>query len=148
MDGVMDVVIVTPAALIGLLILVLLLKQWPSADRAAEALLRELVTEGEYRQLRAAGYLDVASPTQPGRIYRVPRTCGRVLVLEGGRARERLCIQPAARDLPEADVVLMHKLLIQADEELYLSIANHFRDPLLWEIASPWGTPAGGGGSA
>jgi len=136
MSGLLDVVILTPIALVGLLTLILVIRRWPTADRAAEALLRELVTEGEYRQLCTTGYLEVASPTQPGRIYRVPRNFGRVLVLDDGRANERLCIQPATRDLPEADVVLMHKLLIQADEDLYLSTANHFRDPLLWHMAS------------
>jgi hypothetical protein len=61
-----------------------------------------------------------------GRTYRIPRGPGQVLVLEHDRVTERLCVQPASGGLPEADVVLMHKLLIEADEETYLHTANHF----------------------
>jgi hypothetical protein len=48
-----------------------------------------------------------------------------VQVLEGGRVVERLCVQPLD-SLPEADVILMHKMLIEADESSYLATANHF----------------------
>lgn len=100
---------------------------WPvPAERRAESLLRDMLTETEYRQVCTTGYLDVVSPSHSGRIYRVPRGPEQVLVLEGGRVTERLCVQPAAASLPEADLVLMHKLLIQADEETYLRTANHF----------------------
>jgi hypothetical protein len=100
---------------------------WPvPAERCAEGLLRELLTDAEYRHLCSRGYLDVVSPARPGRVYRVPRGPGLVLVLDGGRVTERLCVQPAESSLPEADVVLLHKLLIQSDEEGYLHTANHF----------------------
>jgi hypothetical protein len=149
---VLDVAIATLIILMALVALVLmlaflhmLLERWPplvqhrlSAVRTAEAALREFLTEDEYRQLSTTGYLEVASPTQPERVYRVPRGYGRVLVLEGGRAIEKVCIQPLAMNLPEADVVLMHKLLIQADEEFYLRTANHFRDPVRPLSGWPW----------
>jgi hypothetical protein len=96
------------------------------AARRSEALLCELLTASEYQQLCAEGYLEVASPTRPGRIYRVPRGPGQVRVVEDGQHIERLCLQPARATLPDADVVLMHKLLIQTDEETYLRTANHF----------------------
>ena len=100
---------------------------WPvPAERTAEMLLREMLSETEYRQLCYGGYLDVSSPAYSERIYRVPRGPGQVLVMEGGRVTERLCVQPAISGLPEADVVLMHKVLIEADEEHYLHTANHF----------------------
>jgi hypothetical protein len=35
-----------------------------------------------------------------------------------------LCIGPA-EPLPPADVLIMHKLLIESDEETYLRTANH-----------------------
>ena len=47
-------------------------------------------------------------------------------MVERGVVKERLCVQPTSNTLPEADVVLMHKLLIEADERMYLSTANHF----------------------
>jgi hypothetical protein len=100
---------------------------WPvPAERRAETLLRDMLAPEEYRRLLATGFLEVPSPTRPDRVYRVPRGPGQVLVEERGRVLERLCVQPEVAGLPEADVVLMHKLLIEADEERYLSTANHF----------------------
>jgi hypothetical protein len=100
---------------------------WPApAERAAEALLHRLLTDSEYDTLSRNGFLDVPSQEYPGRIYRIPRGPGQVLVVERGRVLERLCVQPASMGLPEADVVLMHKLLLEADERRYLMTANHF----------------------
>jgi hypothetical protein len=100
---------------------------WPvPAERVAEALLHQTLSPTEYRQLCYTGFLEVPSPSRPNRTYRVPRGPGQVLVLENNRVTERLCVQPAAGGLPEADVVLMHKLLIEADEDTYLQTANHF----------------------
>lgn len=99
---------------------------WPvAADHNAETLLRERLSDEEYRQLCARSYLDVPSQSYANRVYRVPRGPGQVLVLESGRVVERLCIQPVD-SLPEADVILMHKLLIESDERTYLETANHF----------------------
>jgi hypothetical protein len=99
---------------------------WPvAADHAAEALLRDVLPPEQYQQLRSRAYLEVPSPTYAGRIYRVPRGPGQVMVVEGGRVIERLCLQPVDY-LPEADIILMHKLLIETDERRYLETANHF----------------------
>lgn len=99
---------------------------WPiAADRAAETLLRSSLTPQQYRKLCATAYLDVLSPSRPERVYQVPRGPGQVLVVESGRVTERLCVQPV-ESLPEADVILLHKLLIEADERTYLATANHF----------------------
>lgn len=100
---------------------------WPvPAERTAELLLRSTLADVQYRQLCYTGYLEVHSPAYMNRVYRVPRGPGQVLVVEGGRVTERLCVQPAVGGLPEADVVLMHKLLIESDEDTYLRTANHF----------------------
>lgn len=99
---------------------------WPvAADHAAETLLRSTLSPEDYRRLAANAYLEIPSPTRSGRMYRIPRGPGQVLVVEGGRVTERLCLQPT-ESLPEADVILMHKLLIEADEATYLETANHF----------------------
>ena len=99
---------------------------WPvAADHVAESLLRSNLTPAEYRQLATNSYLDVPSPGHDGRFYRIPRGPGQVLVYEDGRVLERLCVQPT-ENLPEADVILAHKLLIEADEATYLQTANHF----------------------
>ncbi len=95
------------------------------AGQRAEALLAEILGDGEYRELERLGYLEVRSPSRPGRVYRVPRSRDLVRVYESGRATMRLCVGPVER-VPDADVVLMHKLMIEGDEQQYLRIANRW----------------------
>jgi hypothetical protein len=94
------------------------------AARARE-LLNDLLDEREREQLATSGYLDVPSPGHPHRFYRIPRHVGRVRMFERGVPVYDLCVVPT-RTLPRADVVIMHKLLIQGDEETYLRSANRF----------------------
>ena len=101
-----------------------------SAEAAARELLRALLTDEEYRQLSACGYIEVRSQSRAERTYRIPAAGGMVRMLEGGKEVLRLCLQPTTM-LPRSDVLLLHKLLLEADEEKYLRTANHF-------------TPAGG----
>ncbi|MGZ3637701.1 MAG: hypothetical protein ACXVCX_07655 [Ktedonobacterales bacterium] len=91
----------------------------------AEELLRAMLDEQEYQQVRKRGYVDVVSPSNAERIYRIPRYLGRVCIYEGGQVVRELCIQPV-EPIPSADVVAMHKLMIQGDEEHYLAQANQF----------------------
>ena len=95
------------------------------ANRRADKLMREVLSEREYRQLRLCGFMDIASPNTPGRVYRIPRSRDQVRVYECGRLVERLCVQ-SVLSIPTGDIVVMHKLLIQGDEEEYLKTANHF----------------------
>ncbi len=103
------------------------------AQERAEALLREVLGEHAYQQLGRQGFLEVPSSTFPGRVYRVPRSQGVVQVYEGGRLLMSLCVQPRV-PLPDADVILMHKLMIEGNEEEYLRTANR--------IATVFGTHA------
>jgi len=100
-------------------------KGWSRAERRAADLLRDILTPEQLRQLLCQGYLDVPSPTEPRRVYRVPRVKGYVQVVQNGRAIMRLCIQPV-ECLPDADVVVLHKLMIEANEENYLQKANKY----------------------
>jgi len=100
-------------------------KGWSRAERRAADLLRDILTPEQVRQLLCQGYLDVPSPTEPRRVYRVPRVKGYVQVVQNGRAIMRLCIQPV-ECLPDADVVVLHKLMIEANEENYLQKANKY----------------------
>jgi hypothetical protein len=100
-------------------------RAWLPAERRATALLREMLSPDEFRQLTWLGYVDVPSPTDQNRTYRVPRTRGYVQVIDRGRAVMRLCLQPTEH-LPDADVVLMHKLMIEGNEATYLDKANKF----------------------
>ena len=97
--------------------------KWSDANRQATELLRSVLTRQQYRHLVQYGYLDIPSPRDPGCVYRVPRVQGLVGVIEQGRRKASLCLQPVEW-VPDADMVVMHKLMIEADEETYLQTAN------------------------
>jgi hypothetical protein len=122
------------ATLAGVLIVILLpLSIWafftesyrkrPGAKRRAGELLRDVLTAEQYGQLIQQGYLDIPSPSEPERVYRVPRSPGQVQVREKGHVTKWLCLQPFEW-VPNADLVVIHKLMIEADEETYLQKAN------------------------
>ena len=96
---------------------------WREANRRAEALLAEFLTAEQLQALKTTGYLAIPSPGHPGRIYHIPRRSGQVMVYENGRRVLQLCVQPREH-LPVADRILLHKLLIEGDEERYLDTAN------------------------
>jgi hypothetical protein len=97
-----------------------------ASEQRADVLLRDVLSSAQYHQLRRRGYLDVPSPSHPQRIYRVPRSREQVRVFEDGRLVERLCVQ-SVEPVPSGDIVLMHKLMIEGNEDEYLRLANHFR---------------------
>jgi hypothetical protein len=95
-----------------------------TAERRADELLRAVLTLEEYHQLTQRGHVDIASPSDPTRVYRIPQYRGYVLVRVNGRVTEWLCLQPH-KSVPDADFVAIHKLMIQANEDFYLQTANH-----------------------
>jgi hypothetical protein len=97
--------------------------KWFMRNRRADELLRTVLTHEQYSRLKRQGYLDIKSPRHPKRIYRVPRYPGTVRVIEQGRRKASLCLQPKEM-VPDADIVVIHKLMIEADEETYLRTAN------------------------
>jgi hypothetical protein len=99
--------------------------EWHRRDRRANELLRSVLTSEQYRELTRKGYLDIKSPRDPECIYRVPLGPGLVWVIEKGQQTASLCLQPLER-VPDADMVVMHKLMIEADEATYLQTANTF----------------------
>lgn len=101
------------------------IRGWSRAERRASDLLRATLTPEQLRQLTWRGYLEVPSPTEPQRVYRVPKAKGYVQVIENGHAIMRLCLQPVEY-LPDADIVVLHKLMIEANEEFYLQKANKY----------------------
>lgn len=112
------------------------------AEQRARVLLRQLIGDAEFERLTKRGYLDVPSTLVPGRIYRIPYFQGLVNVIEGGIGTMQLCVLPT-RWVPEPDVVIIHKLLIEGDEARYLRLANRFpagssrlMTPSWWETAS------------
>jgi len=95
------------------------------AEQRAEQLLRILLTSDQYNHLVRKGYLEVPSGMYPYRAYRIPRHRGSVEVYEMGRLVMSLCVQPT-EVVPDADVVVMHKLMIEGNEREYLRRANYF----------------------
>jgi hypothetical protein len=95
------------------------------AERRARQLLRAVLTQDQYRHLTQRGYLDIRSPSHPQRYYRVPKAPGRVHLIENEQVQTELCLQPL-HWVPKADFVVMHKLMIEADEQTYLQKANRF----------------------
>jgi len=113
---------------VGLALLVcgsLVLFWWfnSNAERRARHLLRAVLTDEQYRQMIQQGYLDIPSPSHPQRFYRVPQAHGRVQMIENEILQASLCLQPLDW-VPEADFMVIHKLMIEADEETYLQKAN------------------------
>src|SRR4051812_39392436 len=98
---------------------------WQEAHARAEALLKDVLTDAELAQLGEHNYLEVRSPSQATRTYRVPRRGGRVTVVEDGMEVESLCVTPIEA-MPPADVVITHKLMIEGNEPEYLRRANHY----------------------
>lgn len=94
------------------------------SDRA-EALLRGVLDEAEYQQLTKCGYFDLRSPSEVERIYRIPRYCGLVRMYEHGVAVRELCVQ-SVEPLPTADILVMHKIMIQGNEQEYLACARKY----------------------
>jgi hypothetical protein len=102
-----------------------------SANARARELLQALLSDDEFAQLTTLGYIDVASPGNAERIYRIPLEDGMVRVYESGKETLRLCIQPV-HPLPRYDVIAMHKLMIEGNEQTYLSRANWFAPLKSW----------------
>ncbi len=96
-----------------------------SAEHRARALLREMLSPAEYQQLSRCGYLEVKSAAYEHRVYRIPGAGGLVKVFDRGCAVMELCLQPA-EPLPDGDVIVLHKLMIEANEQEYLQRANRF----------------------
>lgn len=95
------------------------------AEQRACMLLRQQLGDEEFTLLVRRGYVDIPSPSLPDRAYRIPYTQGMVEVMEDGLGTMRLCIVPT-RWVPDCDLVIMHKLLIEGDEARYLRVANRF----------------------
>ena len=120
--GIIGIIAALGLGLLGWLVLDSYLK-WSAANRRANELLRSVLTRQQYRHLMRRGYLDIKSPRDPECSYHVPRSQGLVRVIKHGRHKANLCLQPVEW-VPDADIVVMHKLMIEADEETYLQTAN------------------------
>lgn len=95
----------------------------PEAYARAERLVQAVLSERERRQLKEQGYLEVPSRLQSGRLYRIPARPGLVEQVDPNGRRRLLCLVPMD-PIPDPEVVLVHKLWLEADEAQYLRLAN------------------------
>jgi hypothetical protein len=93
------------------------------AAQHADALVRRLLSDAEQAELRTQGFFEVASQMVPGRKYRIPAGSAPVASLEPDGRVVYLCLQPAC-PLPRKELVVVHKLLLEADEAGYWQHAN------------------------
>lgn len=132
-----------PLLLLALALVVMVPVCWRAAmaERRAHLLLRDVLTDAEYQQVIGCGYLEIASPSMLHRVYRIPRAGGRVRVYEQGSLICELCLR-STRYLPQSDILLLHKLMIEGAEADYLATANRFAvvddahasSPVLWYL--------------
>ena len=88
METLVDVLVVIAVTLSLLLLgwyIVNSALKWSKADRLACELLHAVLTYDQYRQLIQRGYVDIPSPSDSQRVYRVPKLPGRVQVREKGK---------------------------------------------------------------
>jgi hypothetical protein len=62
--------------------------KWSEPRRRAGELLLAVLTPEQYNQLMRRGYVDIPSPRDQERTYRVPQGLGLVRVIEKGRQRD------------------------------------------------------------
>ncbi|HEV2238100.1 MAG TPA: hypothetical protein VGR57_15675 [Ktedonobacterales bacterium] len=104
-----------------------------AAEARARVMLREMLTDGQYEQLTRDGFLEVPSPSVAQRLYRIPWSAGRVCMVDDGQEVAELCLQ-STEPLPDSDLVVLHKLMIEGNEREYLAKANHFAPGTLGTI--------------
>jgi hypothetical protein len=98
-------------------------RQKRQAARRAESLVQRILSEQERTELRRSGFLEVPSGLVRGRRYRIPRGGAPVAVLEPDGRVGYLCLQPET-GVPSAELVLIHKLMLEGAEADYWQRAN------------------------
>lgn len=93
-----------------------------AAAARAQVLLEENLSEEQRKQLADNNWFEVVTPKAKYRIRR--GWAGNVdRIGDDGRAHDRYCIHPS-EEVPHEDNMLAQKLLLEADEDTFLRIAN------------------------
>ena len=93
------------------------------ASRRAEDLVRHVLSDREYAQLRRESFIEVRSRRVPGRRYRIPAGGSPVAALEPDGRLLYLCLQPAL-PVPRQELLVIQKLLLEGDEDEFWRRAN------------------------
>ncbi len=94
------------------------------AYKRAEQLLKSMLTKPQRDELRRFGRFTIVGPS--GTRYRIHRSDVRnIYVLDQkGNRNHRLCWYMIGRKIPQADQMLAQKIMIEADEEEFLRVAE------------------------
>ena len=97
-----------------------------NAQKRALELLKEILTKTQNEAFDKDKCIPVDAPS--GKKYVIEKgRSGNVYSIKDGKKIERYCIHPSDQEVPEADVMLAQKLMLEADEEEFLRIANRTR---------------------
>jgi hypothetical protein len=91
--------------------------------RRADRLVRQVLADTEYAQLRREGFLELPSRARPGRRYRIPAGGSPVAALEPDGRVVYLCLQPT-EPIPRQELLIVQKLLLEGAEDDYWRRAN------------------------
>lgn len=93
-----------------------------AAERRAEDLLLQLLDAKQRKDFKEKDYFVVHGRNRRYRLRR-GRTANIDVVCPKGKVEHRLCIHPRD-DVPDCDTLVAQKLMIEADEDLVLRVAN------------------------
>ncbi len=94
--------------------------EWHAAD-----LLREMITETEFRRYMAHGFITVTGAS--GKIYQIFRNRSHTKVWLDGEIIEEACIRIADSSIPPTDSVVAFKVMIETNEEDFRNLANVYK---------------------
>lgn len=98
-------------------------RDWKLASRKAEALLRKHISAAQRRELRTSEAFHVVGAD--GRTYRIERaSCRNVVLVEDGKDVARYCAIVGKHRVPDADLMLIHKLVLENCPEEFFKVAN------------------------
>jgi len=101
--------------------------------RDDETPLRDVLPVAEYAALARQGYMPVPSAIRAGRMFYASRGGEIIWVYDGGEPTSWLCVGPTGGQ-PSSNVVITHKLWLEAAEDEYLQVATHYT---IWSRADP-----------
>ena len=96
------------------------------AQERALRLLREMLTREQLAAFEKDKRIPVDAPSGQRYIIHKGRA-GNVFSIKDGKQVEKFCIQPDDLDIPDEDCMLAQKLLLEANEDEFLRVANRTR---------------------
>lgn len=93
------------------------------ADKRAEMLLLKYLTPEQAAEYHRSKFFHTIG--QDGAVFRIEKaSCRSVVRVMGGRDVERYCLVPQGMHIPDPDLMLVCKLLLESSQDLFMSTAN------------------------